>query len=314
MSAFILSLLIGGATFTALLLGLGQRRYLNANVQRLRQLLGLESGIQAAVAAATQAQTYDADYRAHLLLQRFHLAHTLENARAVQRRLQYLLAAGAALLGVLFDLPLLMTGAVGVLAYWIPPQLAQHTWRRAKQQVEEQLLALVTDLRSLTQFTANPRAALEEAEANLRVADGELLADDLQRTLMDVRRHGDRGWRMAEERAQALSPTLAMLYFSLGRLKQTGGTRFAATFDRTGDTLIEILGIRMRINSQAQSGKSTMNVIGGVLALILASMLSDPLMRTAYTTPLGQLLLAGSVLLMGFGYWYIHRQIEKVML
>jgi Flp pilus assembly protein TadB len=314
MSAFILSLLSGGATFTALLLVVGQRRYLNDNVQRLRRMLGLETGIREAVTAATQAQTYDADYRAHLLLRRFNIAHTLENARAVQRRLQLLLALGAGLLGVLFDLPLLMTGAVGLLVYWIPQQVAQNTWRRARSAAEEELIALVTDLRSLTQFTANPLEALEEAEANLRVADSEILADELQQTLLDVRRHGDRGWRIAEERAHALSSTLAMLYFSLGRLKQTGGTRFAETFDRTGDTLIDILGIRMRINSQAQSGKSTMNVIAIVLALILASMLSDPVMRAAYTTPLGQLILAGSVLLMGLGYWYIHRMIEKVML
>ncbi len=314
MSAFTLALLVGGAVFTVLVLLWGNRRYLNDNVQRLRQLLGMETGIQQAVADATRAQTYDAHYRAHLWLRRFNIAPTLENARQVQRRLQVLLAIGGCCLGLLFNLPLPLTAAVALLVYWIPQQLAQNTWRQAKNQVEEDLLSLVTDLRSLTQFTANPLEALEEAEANLRVSDCELLAAELQRTLLDVRRHGDRGWRMAEERAQALSSTLAMLYFTLGRLKQTGGTRFAETFETLGDTLIDILGIRLRINSQAQSGKSTMNMIAIVLALIFGSMLSDPLMREAYTTPLGQALLAGSVLLMGFGYWYIHRLLEKVML
>ena len=313
MNALVLSLLIGGAVFTVLMLLWGGRRYLNHNVQRLRQMLGMETGIQAVVADAAQAQTYDADFRAHLLLQRFNIAHTLQNARDLQQRLQILLAVGAGLLALLFNLPLLMVGAVGGLAYWIPQQLARNTWRKAKDQTEADLLPLVTDLRSLTQFTANPTEAIEEAETNLRISGSEILAEDLQRTLMDVRRHGDQGWHLAEGRAHALSATLATLYFSLGRLKQTGGTRFAQTFDRAGDNLIDIIGIRMRINSRVQSGKSTMNMIVIVLALIMANMLSDPVMRDIYTTPLGQLVLAGSVLVMGFGYWYIQRMLEKAM-
>jgi hypothetical protein len=204
--------------------------------------------------------------------------------------------------------------ALTVLVYWLPNQLAHSTWRKAQDQVDEDLLMLITDIGSLVQFTANPLEALEEAEQTLRVSDSQLLADELQRTLLDVRRHGDRGWAVAEERVQSLSTTLAMLYFTLGRLKQTGGARFGENFKLTADNLIEIQGVRTQINGQAQSAKSTMNMIAIVLALIFANMLSNPTMQPAYVSPIGQFILAGSVLLMGFGYWYIHRRIEKVML
>lgn len=51
-----------------------------------------------------------------------------------------------------------------------------------------------------------------------------------------------------------------------------------------------------------------------VLGLIFANLLSHDAMRSAHTTPLGQLILAGSVLLMAVGYWVINKRVEKITL
>jgi hypothetical protein len=315
MTAFTLSLLFGGATFSTLFVsGLGARRRLNSNVRRLRQMLGMDSDILAQAAATAQAKTYNAAYQAHLLLERFNIGHTLDTALEVKQRLQIVLAAAAFLISLGFDLPFPLALAATVVVYWVPNQLAKSTWRKAQDQVAEDLLMLITDIGSLVQFTANPLEALVEAEQTLRLTDNQLLADELQRTIMDVRRYGDRGWVRAEERVQTLSSTLAMLYFTLRRLKQTGGVRFGENFKLTADNLIEIQGVRTQINSRTQSARSTMNMIAIILALIFANMLSSATMRQAYMSPVGQLTLAGSVLLMGFGYWYIFRRIEKAQL
>jgi hypothetical protein len=314
MTAFMLSLLIGGATFTSLFLVWGKRRYLNDNVKRLRQALGMETAILEQAEEAAHAQVYNAAYRAHLLLERYNIAHTLDNAPVIKQRMQLVLAAAACLFALAFELPVPLTATVTLVVYWLPHQLAHSTWRKAKDQVDEDLLLLITDIGSLVQLSANPLEALEEAEETLRMADSQLLADELRRTIMDVRRLGQRGWGLAEERTEQLSTTLSTIYFTLARLKQTGGARFGENFQLIADNLIDIQSVRSLVNSQAQSAKSTMNMITIVLALIFFNMLSDPTMRQAYTTPIGQFTLAGSVLMMGFGYWYSFQRIEKVTL
>jgi len=56
-----------------------------------------------------------------------------------------------------------------------------------------------------------------------------------------------------------------------------------------------------------------MYMITGVFVVIIGMMLSNPLLRPAYTGMQGQVLVGGCVLAMAFGYGYIMHKIDEVI-
>ena len=311
LTAFPLALFVGLGTAGALLAAFPATRRLPQKRQ-LARLLGTET------ARATPApEQYGAVFKAYLLLKRlegFGLVQARPGEELAQlRRFQ---VAGAVILGLLalvLRLPVALV-PVGVgIGYLLPKQLANGAWGKTRTLVDEQLLTLVAEMAAAVNFTTDPVEIVRRAEVSLRGAGHEFLADELQRTLAEVHQRGTEAWQAAEQRAEALSATLSTLYFILRRLKQTGGAGFSAPFQTAATNLTEIIATRQIVRSKAESGKSTMYMLTAVFVLIVGSMLFNPILRPAYTSPLGQLVVGVSVTVMASGYWYIMRKIDEVI-
>jgi len=311
LTAFPLALLGGLGTAGALLLAFPATRRLPQKRQ-LARLLGTET------ARVTPApEQYGAVFKAYLLLKRlegFGLVQVRPGAELAQlRRFQVASAVILALLAVVLRLPVAIVPVLALGGYLLPRQLANGAWSRTRMLVDEQLLTLVAEMAAAVNFTTDPVEIVRRAEVSLRGAGHEFLADELQRTLAEVHQRGAEAWQTAEQRAETLSATLATLYFILRRLKQTGGAGFSAPFQTAATNLTEIIATRQIVRSKAESGKSTMYMITGVFVLIVGTMLFNPILRPAYTSPLGQLVVGVSVTVMAFGYWYIMRKIDEVI-
>ena len=313
LTAFSLALLCGLALVAVLaLLFPASQQFTSRQKRQLARLLGTEK----APVTSTPEQYGDV-FHAYLFLKQME-GWGLVKVRPGEElaQLHYFQVASAVILGLLalvLRLPLLLVPVLAVVGYWLPQQLANNAWSRMRSKVDEQLLTLVGEMAATVNFTTDPVEILRRAEVSLRGAGQEFLADELQRTLMEVHQQGLEAWEIAEKRAETLSTTLSTLYFILRRMKQAGGASFSAPFQTAAANLTEIIATRQIVRTKAEAGKSTMYMITGVFVVIIGMMLSNPLLRPAYTQMQGQLLVGGCVLAMAFGYGYIMHKIDEVI-
>lgn len=311
MNAFIVALIVGGGVTAGLVLLLPYRERLSHS-----RLATLVDGATSTEAPPPNFGAFDAEFRAHLLLSKLRWLGLQPEAGRESAQLRTLCWSSAlllALVGLVTQLPLLVIPILAAIGYWLPGQLARTEWARLRLSVDGDLLTLIGDLSGMVNFTTDPVEILNKVALNQAAGGQNFLAQELQRTSNAVRLHGQGAWEEAEKRATALSPTLAMIYFILRRLKQTGGTEFARAFRLTADNLTEIISTRQLIQSKAQAAKSTMYLIAGIFAFILLQMLWNPTMRQTYTSPLGQLILAGCLGVMGVGFGYIFHHVEEIL-
>jgi|GEM_PF-1621671 len=314
LSAFMVALIVGGGSAALVALLLPHRLRLTHTQARLDTLIGSGPGEGNAVNASYDFDTFEAEFQAHLWLSKLGwLGLRPEPGREVAqlRVVRWSAALVLVLLGIITQLPPLLWPVLAGIGYWLPGLLAASAWSKLRLSVDSALLTLIGDLSSLVHFTTDPVEILQKAALNQAATGQTFLATELQRTANAVKLQGQCAWEAAEQRAYALKPTLAMVYFILRRLKQTGGVEFAKAFQLTADNLTELISTRQLIQAKAKSANSSMYTIAGIFALIILQMLWNPLLREAYLSPLGQLILALCLGMMAFGFWYILRKIER---
>lgn len=136
------------------------------------------------------------------------------------------------------------------------------------------------------------------------------LAAELERTSKDIRMLGAEK-ALEELEARAPTPTLADLAFTM-RLYVTAGGQFSEAIISAADRARIVEEARATANGKAAQAWILVLAIPLLLVGVLLVSMKDPTFRRAYYAPMGQVLLAVTVVSMAVGFVFIKGMVDEV--
>lgn len=223
--------------------------------------------------------------------------------------------AGAALgaLGVLLLMGMPLAPAIGgaALAYILADEFLRGKTRKARLAIEQELPTFVSRLGGMLLVTNSPRTAVEEITATL--LPHKPLRIWLERLLAGWASQGEAFLADAHLEANRISPLLGLTVYQIRRLTETGGAGFTKAFATTAAELSAILEARAVAGSKAEGARQAVLTMLVIMAVILAIMLASPTIRQGYANPTAQLIAAGALGVMAFGYIQLNGMIADAL-
>jgi len=230
---------------------------------------------------------------------------------AYARYLYLLAVAGVAGVLLLAGMPLAPALGGGALAYVLADELLKGGPRKARLAIEQELPTFVSRLGGMLLVTGSPRAAVEEITATL-MADKPLRIW-LERLLSGWQAQGEAFLAQAHLEANRISPLLGLTVYQIRRLAETGGAGATKAFATTAEELSAILEARAVASSKAAGARQSVLTMLVIMAVILGIMLASPTIRQGYRDPTAQLVAAGALAVMGFGYVTLNDMIAEAL-
>ncbi len=199
----------------------------------------------------------------------------------------------------------------GALAYVLADEFLKGGPRKARLAIEQELPTFVSRLGGMLLVTGSPRAAVEEITATL--IEGKPLRTWLERLLAGWQAQGEAFLAQAHLEANQISPLLGLTVYQIRRLAETGGAGAAKAFATTAEELSAILEARAVASSKAEGARQAVLTMLVIMAVILGIMLSSPTIRQGYNDPTAQLVAAGALAVMGFGYVTLNGMIAEAL-
>lgn len=271
-------------------------------VVTLRQLALAPRGVGKALAAYRDpaAPTQDPSLNAALGL-----------VRANQGRYVYLITAGAVIALLLFGLPLVPALGGGALIYILTDSLFKSQARKARLAIEQELPTFVSRLGGMLLVTASPRAAVEEITRTL--VEGKPLRVWLEHLLTGWQMQGEAFLAQAHLEANQISPLLGLTIYQIRRLAETGSAGATKAFATTAEELSAILEARAVAGAKAEAARQAVLTMLVIMAAIFGLMISSPSIRAGYNNATAQLVVAGALGMMGYGYIFLNDMINEAL-
>ncbi len=230
---------------------------------------------------------------------------------AYARYLYLLAVAGVAGVLLLAGMPLAPALGGGALAYVLADEFLKGGPRKARLAIEQELPTFVSRLGGMLLVTGSPRAAVEEITATL--LEGRPLRTWLERLLSGWQAQGEAFLAQAHLEANQISPLLGLTVYQIRRLAETGGAGATKAFATTAEELSAILEARAVAGSKAEGARQSVLTMLVIMAVILGIMLASPTIRQGYRDPTAQLIAAGALAIMGFGYVTLNDMIAEAL-
>ena len=230
---------------------------------------------------------------------------------AYARYLYLLAVAGVAGVLLLAGMPLAPALGGGALAYVLADEFLKGGPRKARLAIEQELPTFVSRLGGMLLVTGSPRAAVEEITATL--LEGRPLRTWLERLLSGWQAQGEAFLAQAHLEANQISPLLGLTVYQIRRLAETGGAGATKAFATTAEELSAILEARAVASSKAEGARQSVLTMLVIMAVILGIMLASPTIRQGYRDPTAQLIAAGALAIMGFGYVTLNDMIAEAL-
>ena len=120
------------------------------------------------------------------------------------------------------------------------------------------------------------------------------------------------GGRLALGKGQG-DDDIAQVGRHLRRADETRRAGFTKAFATTALELSAILEARAVAGSKAEGARASVLTMLAIMAVIMAMMLSSPAIRAGYATPTAQLVAAGALGMMAYGYTYLNGMIADAL-
>ena len=218
-------------------------------------------------------------------------------------------AAGATLL---MGLPPAFAGIAAVAGWFISGEMVEGKWRETQQKVEEELPTFLSRLSGMVETTQNIPQAVEtvamtmDTKSPLRAwLEGRLLA---QMTAVGRRALDD----LLPE-AYAVSPSLGIAVFEIGRLWDVGGAGFADAFKLAAENQANVQRGRVVVAAKASSARGTVKLMIGTLIFTIWMMMSSPSLSSVTRDPLVQLMYIIGGVWMLYGYRFMNNRIDEAI-
>lgn len=222
----------------------------------------------------------------------------------------------AAVLGVfviliLLGMPLAPALGGAGLSYILADEFLKGRTHKARLAIEQELPTFVSRLGGMLLVTSSPRLAVEETVNTL--IEGQPLRTWLERLLAGWSASGEPFLAQAHLEANQISPLLGLTVYQIRRLAETGGAGFIRAFATVAEELSAILEARAVAASKAEGARSVVLTMLVIMAVILGIMLSSPTIRQGYADATAQLVAAGALAVMAFGYAYLNGMIAEAL-
>jgi hypothetical protein len=223
------------------------------------------------------------------------------------------LGAGLGVFTALMLLGMPLVPAIGgaALAYILADEFLRSKARKARLAIERELPTFVSRLGGMLLVTSAPRVAVEEVTATL--LPGRPLRIWMERLLAGWSSQGEPFLANAHLEANRISPLLGLTVYQIRRLAETGGAGFVKAFGTTAEELSAILEARAVAGSKAEAARQAVLTMLAIMAIILGIMLSSPVIRQGYADPTAQLIAAGALAVMAFGYTQLNGMIADAL-
>ena len=197
------------------------------------------------------------------------------------------------------------------LSYILADEFLKGRTHKARLAIEQELPTFVSRLGGMLLVTSSPRLAVEET-VNTLIA-GQPLRTWLERLLAGWSAAGEPFLTEAHLEANRISPLLGLTVYQIRRLAETGGAGFTQAFATVAEELSAILEARAVAASKAEGARSAVLTMLAIMAVILGLMLSSPAIRQGYADATAQLVAAGALGVMAFGYAYLNGMIAEAL-
>lgn len=177
--------------------------------------------------------------------------------------------------------------------------------------VEKELPTFVSRLSSTLLVVENAQVALADVIETLD--EQSPLRVWMERFLAGMASEGASFALKAREEAAAISPSLALVIYQIGRLATAGGSGFARAFAVSGDMLHTILESRAVAGSKAESARQAVWIMLGIMGVIMFMMLSSPAIRQGFREPSAQLVTLVGLGVMAYGYTFMSGMIDEAL-
>ena len=219
--------------------------------------------------------------------------------------------AGLAVAALAVGLPPLMALAAFGIAWVVVDSLVNSAWAKLVGELERETPVFLSRLSHVVQVTPNVLVAVSEVGETLS-PQGPLRAW-AGRFVARVQAEGQAGFDAMLAEAQALSASLGLAVFEIGRLRETGGEGYAQAFAQSAESLSAILQGRAAGNAKAEGVRGAIRIVLGCLLGVMVLMLRTPQFAPTLQQPLMQLLYAGLLGWVAYGWIFTNGMIEEAL-
>lgn len=198
---------------------------------------------------------------------------------------------------------------MGGLAFYFPTAWLKNKAASRGLEIDKHMPVAVGRVASGLMAGMSISDALLETADSLDAQGKNPLSAELRQTAAEINaRSRDEGLRNLAERSPSVS--LANFAMMLQGQGTTGGSAYGTALMDISERVQGIIGARNRAYAKAQDSMTTVAVIPGLLALMVAYMSTDPLIGASLRTFTMQAIIAGAAVAMTVGY-FVMQDITK---
>jgi len=220
------------------------------------------------------------------------------------------LAAGTilGLILLIVGAPLIMIPAGYVAAWFMLNSQLNSVWVKLQHGIEREIPVFLTRLASTVQIESNVLEAINEVTETLE-PKGQL-KEWMQRFIGRCQAGGIQAMDEMLLEAQAISTSLGISVFEIGRLWETGGPGYVKAFNMAAENIGDALKARALAHAKGDGAKSSIRMIVIALIGVVIFMFSTPQFSVAMDDPTIQLMYAFILGWMFFGWSMMDSIIE----
>jgi hypothetical protein len=206
--------------------------------------------------------------------------------------------------------PLTVIGGpvVGLLAVG---SFIEGAWGKMRREIEAETPTFLSRIVGTVQTEPNVLRTLEDVAETLN-PEGPLQAW-LHRLVAQLSGGGRPAFQAMLDEAEAISPSLGLAIFEIGRMWETGGEGYTHAFARAAENLLGILDSRAQATAKAAGAKSAIRVVLGALIVVTMVMLRNPTLAPSMHSPLVQITYLGIAVWVTIGWFQINNMIEEAI-
>jgi hypothetical protein len=212
------------------------------------------------------------------------------------------------LLLMIVGAPMLMIPASFVAAFFLVNSQMNNAWVKLSHGIEKDIPIFLSRLASTVQIESNVLEALNEVNETLEINSP--LREWMDRFIARCQAGGQQVMGEMLQEAQAISTSLGITVFEIGRLWETGGPGYVKAFNMAAENIGDALKARGMAHAKGAGAKSSIQTIVIMLMIIMVLLFRMPQVASAMHDPMIQIMYAFILGWMFFGWSMMDSIIE----
>ncbi len=184
-------------------------------------------------------------------------------------------------------------------------------WSKSKQEIEKDIPGFLSGLSSTIQVVQNMMEAVEE-EAKVLTVTSPLRQWLLERFIERLNNREATTDEILQE-AASISSALGVAVFLIIRTNETGGSQWRTAFETAVQNLEGVLDARIAGQAIGAAAKGSVQIIAGATGLMIISLVRNPTLAAAMSSPLVQIMYAIIIVVMIFGWGFINNLVDETV-